>query len=166
MHIYIYIYIIYSGNQKKSGPGRRSNAENAIAFYEYVLGEGDIEVNEDDNDDDDDEEEEEEEEEDESNDGRKNNNNNDDDDDDDNDNQSESSSVGSDPNTVESMDTQEFLNQHNDECEVCNLPGELLCCSLFTCISYGMFTTCSNGSTQGRRRVELSTLYHPRCQGT
>jgi hypothetical protein len=31
--------------------------------------------------------------------------------------------------TVESMDTQEFLNQHNDECEVCAQPGNLLCCS-------------------------------------
>lgn len=36
--------------------------------------------------------------------------------------------------TIESMDSQEFLNQHNDECDVCNLGGELLCCSTCTLV--------------------------------
>jgi PHD-finger len=31
--------------------------------------------------------------------------------------------------SVESMDTQEFINQHNDLCEVCSKGGELLMCS-------------------------------------
>ena len=31
--------------------------------------------------------------------------------------------------SVMSMDSEEFLNQHNDICEVCNDPGELICCS-------------------------------------
>jgi hypothetical protein len=31
--------------------------------------------------------------------------------------------------SVESMDSEEFLNQHNDLCEVCNDAGELVCCS-------------------------------------
>ncbi len=30
---------------------------------------------------------------------------------------------------VSSMDEEEFLNQHNDLCEVCNTGGELLCCA-------------------------------------
>ena len=40
----------------------------------------------------------------------------------------ESSREGEDK-TVESMDSQEFLNNHNDLCDVCNEGGELLCCS-------------------------------------
>ena len=31
--------------------------------------------------------------------------------------------------SVLSMDSEEFLNQHNDLCEVCNDAGELICCS-------------------------------------
>ena len=31
--------------------------------------------------------------------------------------------------SIASMDTQEFINQHNDLCEVCNTGGELLMCS-------------------------------------
>lgn len=29
----------------------------------------------------------------------------------------------------ESMNSEDFLNQHNDTCDVCSLGGELLCCS-------------------------------------
>ena len=67
------------------------------------------------------------------------------DDDDDDDDGSGNESEGGDPvagtkrmdeedNTVESMDSQEFLNQHNDECDVCSLGGELLCCSTCTLV--------------------------------
>ena len=114
-----FCFSLYSGTQKRRGRGRRSNAEHAIAFYEYVLGEEGPQ------------EEEESEESDDDDDVRMStedgNDNNDD-------HGSESSSEASDPKTVESMDTQEFLNQHNDECEVCNLPGELLCCSTCTLV--------------------------------
>ena len=37
------------------------------------------------------------------------------------------SSVGN--NSVASMTSQEFLDQHNDLCECCNLGGDLLCCA-------------------------------------
>lgn len=43
--------------------------------------------------------------------------------DDDKDNSSSSSSDGV------SMNSQEFLDEHNDECEICNNPGDLICCA-------------------------------------
>ena len=36
--------------------------------------------------------------------------------------------------TIESMDSQEFLNSHNDDCDVCDEGGELLCCSTCTLV--------------------------------
>eukprot|EP00980_Cylindrotheca_fusiformis_P027804 scaffold22560_cov135-Cylindrotheca_fusiformis.AAC.15 len=91
----------YHGNEKRSGPGRKSKAEHAIAFYEYALetvkppGETDNESL--------------------SEDGQSTS--------------SSSTTVEGEEKTVESMDSLEFLNQHNDLCDVCNLGGELLCCS-------------------------------------
>lgn len=71
-----------------------------------------------------------------------NNNNNDDDDNNDdtnnNDNNNDAGSEqsdtkknnnDSDSDSLESMNSEEFLNQHNDTCDVCSLGGELLCCS-------------------------------------
>lgn len=88
-----------SGHEKRSGPGRKSKAEHAIAFFEYAL--ESVASNDDDSDTEEDQ-------------------------------QSASSSSESnegEEKTVESMDSHEFLNQHNDFCDVCNLGGELLCCS-------------------------------------
>ena len=92
MHLFIYLSIyLYSKHEKRTGPGRRSNAEHAIAFYEYVL------------------EEAEEGEESDEGEGQK--------------------QASKEEGTVVSIDSQEFLNEHNDLCDVCNLGGELLCCS-------------------------------------
>ena len=63
-------------SQSKSGPGRKSNAENAISFYEYAL---DKAIHSDDDEGED--------------------------------------------KTIESMDSQEFLNNHNDDCDVCDEGG-------------------------------------------
>ena len=79
-----------SGETKRTGPGRKSNAEHAINFYEYVL---QMNTQDDDGDDDD-------------NDGEETKDNDD-----------------------VSMDSQEFLDQHNDLCELCSEGGDLLCCS-------------------------------------
>ena len=84
--------------EKRTGPGRKSSSEHAIAFYEYILGSNDPDDNN----------------------NNKNENNNNDDDDDDND--------GTD------LDEEDFLNQHNDECDVCETGGELLCCSTCTLV--------------------------------
>ena len=78
------VYILaYSGETKRTGPGRKSNAEHAINFYEHVLELNDQDTDQERPQDDDD----------------------------------------------ESMDSQEFLDQHNDLCELCNEGGDLLCCS-------------------------------------
>uniref|UniRef100_A0A7S0F833 PHD-type domain-containing protein n=1 Tax=Pseudo-nitzschia arenysensis TaxID=697910 RepID=A0A7S0F833_9STRA len=85
--------------KKRTGPGRKSNAEHAIAFYEYLAGNKGI-GDEDDNADD----------------ATEPSN------DDENSASDESSSSGT-------VDTEEFLNQHDDACDVCNLGGELICCA-------------------------------------
>ena len=95
-----------SHDKKRTGPGRKSNAEHAIAFYEYMLA----------HDDEDDESENREEKEEEEEDEKAN------DEEDDGTGEKEEESL-------QSMDSQEFLNQHNDLCDVCNIGGELLCCS-------------------------------------
>jgi hypothetical protein len=87
----------------KSGPGRKSNAEHAVNFYEYVLERLTA---------DDDEEEEEEEEMDETGDAQ---------------DTTQAEEEGSDD--MSSMNTQEFNESHNEECEVCDETGELLMCS-------------------------------------
>lgn len=117
-----------SEEKKRTGPGRKSNAEHALNFYRYVL-------NLEDDEDPDDEEEEEppvtrkprrrgrrgaserlakrsEAELDDMEDMSE-------DDDDEEDVEV----------SVASMDSQEFFDQHNDLCEVCNVGGDLLCCS-------------------------------------
>jgi hypothetical protein len=48
---------------------------------------------------------------------------------DDDDAGSEHSAKNSDDDSLDSMNSEEFLNQHNDTCDVCSLGGELLCCS-------------------------------------
>ena len=172
----------YDQDAKRSGPGRRSNAEHAIGFYEYVL-----DLNDEDGDDDSDEE---------SDDGGSTSGHDGDEDDEKRDvskrrkkkksarrrkkklgrkrgssgerkrgrpkktssqetetsdaSLSEEESADSSDNssgesagesseeevgnhqeekTVESMNSVEFLNEHNDDCDVCNIGGELLCCS-------------------------------------
>ncbi|KAL3917999.1 MAG: hypothetical protein SGILL_004451 [Bacillariaceae sp.] len=122
------------GSEKRTGPGRRSNGEHAMAFYEYLLNEdGDVdddaesisemEVDGTENDSQTGDDDTGLEVEDKTDNNYRSNNNNDDD-------ASATSATGSqNSQTVESMDTQEFLNQHDDECEVCSQPGELLCCS-------------------------------------
>jgi hypothetical protein len=79
----------------KSGPGRKSNAEHAVNFYEYVLEKLTADEGE--------EEEGEEEE--------------------------EAEDTEEDTDDLSSMDTTEFIKQHNDLCEVCDETGELLMCS-------------------------------------
>jgi hypothetical protein len=100
-----------SNYERRTGPGRKSNAEHAIAFYEYVLGEDDSGSSIIEN-----EEEEEEE-------VKKPGSS-----------KQRAEEEGDEEKTIESMDSQEFLNQHNDECDVCNLGGELLCCSTCTLV--------------------------------
>eukprot|EP00533_Pseudo-nitzschia_delicatissima_P009539 CAMPEP_0116083954 /NCGR_PEP_ID=MMETSP0327-20121206/3546_1 /TAXON_ID=44447 /ORGANISM="Pseudo-nitzschia delicatissima, Strain B596" /LENGTH=1151 /DNA_ID=CAMNT_0003574871 /DNA_START=50 /DNA_END=3505 /DNA_ORIENTATION=+ len=85
--------------KKRTGPGRKSNAEHAISFYEYLAGDKGI-GDEDENADDATEST----------------------DDDENSTSDQSSSS-------KTVDTEEFLNQHDDACDVCNLGGELICCS-------------------------------------
>ena len=86
--------------KKRTGPGRKSNAEHAIAFYEYLAGDTGI--------------------------GDKDKSTEDTSESSDDDESSSSSDQSSASNTV---DTEEFLNQHDDACDVCNLGGELICCS-------------------------------------
>ncbi len=78
-----------SGETKRTGPGRKSNAEHAINFYEYVL-----QLNTQDDE-----------------------------------NKSTAKDDTDDNDDGLSMDSQEFLDQHNDLCELCNEGGDLLCCS-------------------------------------
>ncbi|KAG7347823.1 PHD-finger domain containing protein [Nitzschia inconspicua] len=118
------------GNDKRTGPGRRSNADHAIAFYEYILGEDEEDGNDEDQNCETDEESDAAKSADSTRDNRENTVKEEDEGHgDDSTNGDESTSNDTNSKTVESMDTQEFLNQHNDECEVCNQPGELLCCS-------------------------------------
>ncbi len=49
--------------------------------------------------------------------------------DDDNGAGSEQWATKNDEDSLESMNSEEFMNQHNDTCDVCSLGGELLCCS-------------------------------------
>ena len=99
--------ITLSRHEKRTGRGRKSNAEHAMEFYEYILGKEH-------NDDDDDEEK------DKDDDGSSSSSKKD---------QDGTTNKEGEQTTVGSMDSQEFLNQHNDFCDVCNLGGELLCCS-------------------------------------
>jgi len=101
-------------DKKKSGPGRKSNAEHALNFYQYMLDsikEGkynDIKSN---NGSDNERSE------------KKRNKRSDK-------NESESGDeVEASSGSVVSMNSQEFFDQHNDLCEVCNVGGDLLCCS-------------------------------------
>lgn len=73
--IVVCAFVSSSHYEKRTGPGRKSNAEHAIAFYEYILNGED-----------------------------------------------------------EEEDEVEFLNVHNDECDVCDKGGELLCCSSCTLV--------------------------------
>jgi chromodomain-helicase-DNA-binding protein 4 len=103
------LHLSHSDDKKRPGPGRKSNAEHAIAFYEYVLNA---------NDDDDEEEANEEEEEEEGQPLNKSTH------------KKSAVSLEDDVSTSAStMDSQEFRNQHNDLCDVCNKGGKLLCCS-------------------------------------
>ena len=168
-----------SQDVRRTGPGRRSHADHAIGFYEYVL-----DLNKEDDDDDDDDDSKGNEFEDDG--GSTSGHDGDEDDekrdtskrrkkakskaargrkkkrrktsdtsgekkrgsaatssseesaDSSNVNTADESSCGSsdeeggerqEEKTVESMDSAEFLNEHNDQCEVCNVGGELLCCS-------------------------------------
>ena len=88
--------------KQRSGPGRKSNAEHALSFYRHVLT-----INE-------------------QQDATQQSSREltkrtprDDEDD-------QKSKENDDSSTMDSLD---FLEQHNDLCEVCNLGGELLCCS-------------------------------------
>lgn len=135
--------IICSADKQKTGPGRKSNAEHAIAFYEYVLetiteekeekqqkegalgdppaaiekpqeekpkkrGRGRPPKKK--------REEDEEKRQQSETGGEK-------------DKKKEEKSEDDNSESVESMDTAEFISQHNDLCEVCNMPGELLMCN-------------------------------------
>lgn len=98
--------------KKKSGPGRKSNAEHAINFYKFAL------------------------EQNESYEARskealkspgratkrRRTNEESEESDDDDDNNTTSSKMSS-------INTEDFMEQHNDLCEVCNVGGELLCCN-------------------------------------
>lgn len=81
----------------RTGPGRKSNAEHALAFYRHVLTINEYQdaemthrvTTE----------------------------------------RSKRAPNEQDSDSDESLDSTDFLDQHNDLCEVCNLGGELLCCS-------------------------------------
>lgn len=100
----------YSKHEKKrTGPGRKSNAEHAIAFYEYLVGEKGIGDKEDSE--------------------RTNTPSGEDDE-----NSSCDRSTTTSSSSSKTIDTEEFLNQHNDACDVCNLGGQLICCSTCTLV--------------------------------
>jgi len=84
--------------KKRTGPGRKSNAEHAIAFYEYLIGHKGLAGKQDSDDD-----------------------IASSDDDDENSRSDQSSSS-------KTIDTKEFLDQHDDACDVCMSGGELICC--------------------------------------
>jgi hypothetical protein len=85
--------------KKRTGPGRKSNAEHAIAFYGYLIGNKGLADKED--------------------------------------SEHDTAPSGDDDENVRSdqssssktIDTKEFLDQHDDACDVCMLGGELICCS-------------------------------------
>lgn len=95
-------------DKKKSGPGRKSNAEHALNFYEYLLNSM-KEAKKNSHEQSDKKR---------SKKSGKNGSKSDDGVDD------EASSA-----SIVSMNSQEFLDQHNDLCEICNVGGDLLCCS-------------------------------------
>lgn len=113
---HVILSLSHSLVRKIPRPGRKTNAEHAIAFYRHVLAlnEGEEESEE--------EEEESAEEAPKESKPRK---------------QRASKrkrlgvgdDEGSKAGSVASMDSEEFRNQHNDLCEVCNGAGELVCCS-------------------------------------
>lgn len=89
-------------SKDKSGPGRKSNAEHAVNFYEYVLER--LTADDDDEDDNDDKK-------------------------DDTDDAEDAQADEEGSEDMSSMNTQEFNESHNEECEVCDETGELLMCS-------------------------------------
>ena len=97
-------------------PGRKTNAEHAISFYRHVLS-----LNEGEREDDDEESAKETKKRPRIQRVSKRKRGSDDDDE-------EEASKGETGSAI-SMDSEEFRNQHNDLCEVCNDVGELICCS-------------------------------------
>lgn len=90
------------GEKQRSGPGRKSNAEHALSFYRHVLTltEQEDTTHQMDR-------------------AKRADEKKDD----------EENKTDCDDTDDSSMDSVDFLDQHNDLCEVCNLGGELLCCS-------------------------------------
>ena len=91
------LILTHREEKQRTGPGRKSNAEHALAFYRHVLTiseEQDAKTT----------------------------------------HRVTTERSKRDPDephsdSDESMDSTDFLDQHNDLCDVCNLGGELLCCS-------------------------------------
>ncbi|CAJ1946666.1 unnamed protein product [Cylindrotheca closterium] len=99
------------GHEKRSGPGRKSNAYYALTYFEYALYKagGSMDANDSSSNSSSEIEEVEEDAKPKAKSGK--------------------SKEAEEERTTGSTDSQEFLSEHNDLCDVCNEGGELLCCS-------------------------------------
>mmetsp|Transcript_11938 Transcript_11938/g.34485 ORF Transcript_11938/g.34485 Transcript_11938/m.34485 type:complete len:1165 (+) Transcript_11938:106-3600(+) len=122
--------------KKRVGPGRKSKAEHAIAFYEYILEDTNDDATEDEKSDDEAKKVQKEQKPAENTPAT---NNPDDAMSDSSTDTEDSDGPGmkrkaEEKGSGDSIGSQEFLDEHNDVCDVCNKGGELLCCSTCTLV--------------------------------